>query len=277
MTVGASITPDADESARELTRALRAHIPFYFIKLGDAAVECINGYKSHTCDGELYTPELSEALLSTWDTLGKYSRDYGTRLFVGDWQSASFSGPNDKSRYSQEYARLMERVPTAVRLHFECLLLMRDTPELLDFYRAVRNSPKRKLLVGPSSWAPVAELLACNFLALPVMPRLLTIRKQLTYELLSQDFDILLYGAGMAGHVSVIDCWKQHPERTYINLGSALDPATSRGKTRRQQMEPNHARMFLDRLKPRVTPVFRDWCSAGHQKGQRGCALCEDL
>jgi hypothetical protein len=239
------LTPDADASAKILTNALKSRDPFWFIKLGDAAVECVYGYGKGTCDGELYTAGLAEQLMSAWVCL----RDDCRRLYVGDWRTASFSGPDDKSRYAEEYAALtLHRGHRGAMLHFECLLLMRDTPELLGFYRAVHDDPRRKLLMGPSAWHECADLLRCEFLALPIMPNLIDIAPWIASELERRDFDVMLYGAGMAGHVAVIDCWRTHPGRTYINLGSALDPATVRGRTRRQQMGCVDARAFLGRL-----------------------------
>lgn len=244
-----------DQSAATLAASLSARLPFYFIKLGDAAVEIMNGYGKATCDGELYTEDLRRGLRAAWNALGKMSGS-GSVLYVGDWSTASFSGAKDKSRYASEYDGMMAG-SRGVFLHFECLLLMRESPELLGFYRAVRDDPRRKLLLGPVAWAPMARLLGCDFLGLPVMPNLYDIHTQIAAELKSRDFEVLLYGAGTAGHVSVIDCWIEHPGRTYINLGSALDPATSMGRTRKQQIAPNRAKAFLAQIECRVTTTGR--------------------
>ncbi len=293
--------PNEDKSAATLAAMLRAKMPFYFIKLGDAACELIyhgvrrevgmKGAGTQTCDGEKYTDDLAKALLASWMKLGAAD----VNLFVGDWQTASFTSADDKSRYANEYTHLMSCAPTAVRLHFECLLLMRETPELLDFYEAVRSDKRRKLLMGPIAWRPLADLLSCEFIGLPVMPNLFDIVPQIGAELKSMNFDVLLYGAGTAGHIAVIDCWQEHPTRTYINLGSALDPACSRGRTRKQQIAPNRAKAFLEQLVPLACDVVPGWgnkfdeantrarqqdggrCTNGHARGQRGCSLCEDL
>lgn len=238
------MTPNEDQSAAALTAALYAHTPFYFIKHGDAFVECINGVGGASCDGEVYSAALSDALLASWITLS----GSGARLYVGDWRTASFSGPEDKSRYAAEYAKLMSYAADPRWLHFECLLLMRESPELLGFYRAVRRDGRRKLLLGPAMWSPLADLLRCGFLATPMMPNMVDIAPRIAEELKRTDFDVLLYGAGMAGHVAVVDCWAAHPARTYINLGSALDPACSRVRSRRQQIAPDRAAAFLARL-----------------------------
>ncbi len=237
------MTPGSDESALVLTRDTEARVPFYFIKLGDGAIECVNGYGKGTCDGEKYTPALAAELTRALKTLGMHHR-----LYVGDWMTAAFESHTERTRYAAEYGKLMSHVTVHRWLSFDCLLLMRESAELLGFYRSVRNDARRKLLLGPSAWEPVARLLECNFLGLPVMHNLLDLVPQITDELIRQDFDVLLYGAGLAGHVSVIDCWTKHPDRTYVNVGSAFDPATARGRSRTQQISTHRAKAFLDKV-----------------------------
>ena len=68
-----------------------------------------------------------------------------------------------------------------------------------------------------------------------------------SHELRREPFDVLLYGAGMAGNIPAISNWVVYPERTFINLGSALDPLF-RGKSRRQQISPERARVMFREL-----------------------------
>ncbi len=234
-------TPDADESAAMLMRDIESRTPFYFIKLGDGAIECVNGYGTGTCDGEQYTPKLGAALMTSWKRLGTHDR-----LYVGDWMTAAFDERTEWTRYAAEYGDLMAHASSPRLIMFDALLLMRETAALLGFYRAVRNDARHKLLLGPVAWQPLADLLRCEFLALPMMPNLIDIAPQIAAELKRRGFDILLYGAGLAGHVAVIDCWLAHPTRTYVNVGSALDPACSRGRTRTQQLAPHRAKSFLE-------------------------------
>ncbi len=245
--------PDADESASILAREISARTPFFFIKLGDGAIECVNGYGEGTCDGERYTPALASELTRAWRLLGAHAN-----LYVGDWMTAAFDARTERTRYAGEYEALMSHAVDPKWLRFDALLLMRETDALLGFWRAVREDPRRKLLLGPASWFPLAELLRCDFLALPMMPNLVDIAPQITKELARQSFDVLLYGAGIGGHVAVVDCWSAHPGRTYVNIGSALDPACSRGRTRSQQLAPASAKAFLNRLLDEGSPVRRE-------------------
>ena len=167
-------------------------------------------------------------------------------VYVGDWLSASFDATSIYARYEQHYAELIgDGKPTF--LHFESLLLMRESQALLDFYRTVKADTRRKLYMGPAANAAAAKMLGAEHLVTP-MTGLFDECPRLTHELFSRDFDVLLYGAGMAGNIPAICCWEEFPERTYVNLGSALDPLFMGRKTRMQQILPLKARIFFRSL-----------------------------
>lgn len=221
-----------DESAAELTRMIREKEPFFFVRYGDGALECIHRKKSQTCDGEVYSIELGEALLSCWNSL--LSSD---RACVGDWLSASFN-PGD-NRYEDWYRELVGTFAPRW-FHFESLLFMRESEELVDFYRAVRKDERKKVLVGPAQIRPAAVALGAQFINVPMTSNLYQHRNVILDLLRWTKFDVVLYGAGMAGSVPMIRCWEEFPDRTYVNIGSALDPLF-RGRTRKQQLSKERA------------------------------------
>ena len=226
----ATQTPSADQSAAILTAKIRVQEPFFFVRYGDGALECMAGRKGSTCDQEQYSPELGAELAACWRALMKRPE----LVYVGDWQSASFEKHDQGSRYAEQYEAIFEGAePT--RLHFEALLLMRESAELVDFYRAVKQDTRRKLFMGPAWNAGAARMLEATHLVTP-MGDLWGQRNRLLNELQHFDFDVLLYGAGMAGNSPAIRCWEKYPERTYVNLGSAMDPLFH-GRTRRQQLD----------------------------------------
>jgi hypothetical protein len=239
-------TLSADESALFLAGKLRRQEPFSFWRFGDGFLECVAGKKGGTCDGEQYDPALAEKLWSCW--LSIVGQTNGAPAYLGDWRSASFAGARDPARYSDQYAAMIEDagLESWQFLHFEALLLMRETPALIDFYRAVKEDKRRKLFMGPLSNSGVASLLGASCLATPLTGVHLDV-DELTLYLLTSDFDILLFGAGMAGNIPAVRCWEQHPERTYINLGSALDPL-GRGTSRKQQISPERARHLFGQI-----------------------------
>jgi SAM-dependent methyltransferase len=234
-------TLSAEDSASFLAGKLRREEPFSFFRFGDGLLECLSGKKGGTCDGEAYTPELGRELRDMLDSL--LEPITWAPVYLGDWMSAGFDGATEWTRYGQQYAELVGSTKPNW-LHFEALLLMRESEALIDFYRAVRADPRRKLFMGPAGNSQAAELLGADCLVTPMAN--LDV-EGLTKELLISDFEVLLFGAGMAGNIPVVKCWEQHPERTYISLGSALDPL-GRGKTRKYQMTPRQAQVMFRKV-----------------------------
>lgn len=228
-----------------LAARIRARKPLFFIRYGDGALECIYRQKGMTCDLEPYSAELGEALLDAWNTLVVFDRS--GLVWIGDWLSASFDSASDHSRYADLYSALLGEDEGHLQyLHFEALLLMRESEALLDFYRAVKADSRRKLYMGPAENAQAAAMLGAEHLVTPMFGLFHQVDR-LTDLLCASDFDVLLYGAGMAGNIPAIRCWERFPERTYVNLGSALDPL-GRGRSRRQQLSPARAKALLQEL-----------------------------
>lgn len=228
-------TPTADESAWILIDHLKRREPFFFIRYGDGALECIYEFapglpteKSRTCDGELYSRELSLSLLDAWARLETAE----TTVFAGDWQSASFGGKSGNNPELDKWTALTFGVPFRF-IHFETLLLMRNTDALVEFYRTVRADKRRKVYVGPHEAA--ARFLVARHVKTPMIPDLIRYTATLVEEIESEPFDVCLYGAGMAGNVAAVESWSLDRSRTYISLGSALDPLFGR-PSRSQQL-----------------------------------------
>ena len=239
MSVKQRTTRDADESAQFLTEKIRNKLPFLFIRYGDGALECINGLgKLRTCDGELYTDKLGADLQWAWDlVIGQ------PRVYIGDWYSAEFG--NDRSTvYAEQYERLIGGREAEVWLDFAALLLHRRSEALAYFYRAVRDDDRAKVLMGPAEMAPAARMLNATHVPTVMSPYLHEHTERMVGTLSNLDFSVLLYGAGMAGNVAAVRMWQKFRNRTYINIGSALDPLF-RGRTRTQQLDKFTARELL--------------------------------
>ena len=234
----------ADESAVYLAQKLRASEPFFFVRYGDGAIECMTGKHGETCDHEPYGPSLGTELQKAWRALMCGCCTYPPVL-VGDWLSASFDEKSHHARYEKEYDALVS-MGAPDFLHFEALLLMRESEELVDFYRAVKEDSRRKVFMGPAECAGAAAMLGAEHLVTP-MRDLFSHADRLTYELQRKSWEVLLYGAGMAGNIPAIRSWVRYPERTYISLGSAMDPLF-RGKTRWQQITQQRARILFREL-----------------------------
>ncbi len=239
------ITPTADQSAEILTDHLKRRIPFFFIRYGDGALECIYGrdVKRQTCDGEVYSEDLAAALLDAWKRLTAGT----SAVFAGDWQAASFGNGSGNNRELELWEALTAGVPFEW-LHPEALLLMRESAALVDFYRAVKADRRRKVYMGPEKNAAAARFLGAFHLVTPMVPDLICKRAELLAGLDAFEPDVVLFGAGMAGNVVAVEQWGRRPEGTYISIGSALDPLFSEKSRAQQLSERILKRMFRGML-----------------------------
>jgi len=240
----------ADESCAVLTQAIKDQRPFSFWRFGDGYIECVQKRQGRTCDQEEYTPHLHMDLAKrVGDVVWRIEYEGDPVTYIGDWRSASFTGPHDPSRYEHDYERLIaheiDRKLNEHRwLHFESLLFMRESRALADFYRAVRADRRSKLYLGPVANEAAAGWLGAEFMPVPMhdLHRHVASFREM---LIASDFEVLLWGAGLAGVIPVVDCWNARYERTYIHLGSALDPLFGRPKSRKQQLSKEQCwRMF---------------------------------
>jgi hypothetical protein len=212
---------------------------FLFIRYGDGAIECMRRKGGQTADGEVYTDELAADLTRTWIRACSTGRD---RTFIGDWMSAEFR-PEDK-RYEKEWQglRAIAESQKCGILHFEALLFhRRQADNLMAFYRAVQDDKRPKLLVAPAEMARAAHYLGCSHLITPAA----NLHAQVDWieeELRIRRYDVCLYGAGMAVHIPVVKVWKDFPQKTFVNIGSSLDPVCRPKRTRTHQIDTALAR-----------------------------------
>lgn len=238
------MTPSADASAIILTERIRSHQPTLFLRFGDGAVECIHGPSNpkfnHTCDGEVYSPALGAYLRLALRAVNGGDTE---NVFFGDWRTAE--SPGSKPQRILEWECLI-RPNTRKLLHFEALLLMRVSEALLDFYRAVRADRRRKLFVGPACNHGAARMLQADHLVVPDRD-LFASTPWIRTQLDRLDPQLVLFGAGMAGNGPVIGHWSEHQDRSYIALGSAMDPLF-KGRTRSNQIRQDQAQKLFKEM-----------------------------
>lgn len=220
-----------------MTYLLASGKPFSYWRFGDGALETIYNRLGQSCDGERYRQDMGADILRAIGDLQQAPGD--TLVYFGDWASAvNGSAP----KYVDVWRELV-KVPPDRLLHFEAVLLNRRTTELLDFYKAVKVDPRRKLIVGAEFNRPAGAMLGADYLAVPFVDLYQCI-EHVAARIRAVHYDVLLFGAGLAGVIPIVDEWRRHPERTYIHMGSAFDPLF-KGRTRSGQLSTYQARAFL--------------------------------
>lgn len=230
----------SNDGARIIARRIRERRPTFYVRIGDGAVECILGRSRapHTCDRELYTPELGKQLKHAIELL----KSGGNDVLWGDWRHAN---GGSHPTYVEEWWNLIDGEHRLL-VDYEALLLMReDDDALVEAYSEIRWSyPGRKLYIGRDA-PQAAQMLDCRFIHMQMVPEIDIGKLQ---ELIGRhDPDMVLFGAGMGGLVAVVNYWAQHRDVTCIHLGSALDPLYH-PLTRAGQLSQAKARKLMERI-----------------------------
>jgi hypothetical protein len=226
----------ADQGAATLAGYLRQRRPFFFARIGDGAIECLQGRKGQTCDGERYSLELAAELRKAIDALKS-----GGAIF-GDWRTAV---AGSEPKYVPEWEKLIEPAGREL-LNYESLLLMRQSEPLVDFYRAARNDSRKKMYIGRDAVEAVATL-DCRRGIVTSMKLDLEGTRLLIEDIRWESPSVILFGAGMAGLIAVVKYWQENPGVTCIHLGSALDPLFRQSRQRQLPMKVARA-MFKELL-----------------------------
>lgn len=232
---------NADMGARTLAWRIREQKPFFFVRIGDGAIECIrgSGRAGHTCDGEEYNRALAGKLAASISTL----RAGGDTVIWGDWRTATAgSAPT----YTDEWAKMVD-APNRLRIDYESLLLMRESAALVEFYKSVRNDSRSKLYIGRDALA-AGDLLRCKSVFLTPMGMGWREHYHMLKALSAIRPKVVLFGAGMVGLTAVVDYWQGHADVTCIHLGSALDPLYQPRATRAGQLSKEQATNLMEAI-----------------------------
>lgn len=244
------MTPNQDQSAVILTEALRSGEPFCYSKWGDGGIECLHQINKfdRTCDGELAWSDDDQAAVARagWRTMRQAAARY--TVYLGDWMTASDFGPNNEQKHESEYYSMLAGA-NFIKLHYECLLLMRLTPALLDFYRAVKEDRRKKVLVT-SSIVGAAMMLDADLIRIPCPQEYgndtsVSIARRVVDQIQDSGAEVVLFAAGGVTQYAQSFLFDEGQSNlTSITLGSGLDPLFL-GRTRSVQIEMRAARDYF--------------------------------
>lgn len=206
---------DATNPLYVLTKKIKNNENFSFIKMGDGEILAMSGVSGSNCDGQKYTKELAKALKSAYKKIGKIDN-----VLITKWKL----GMN------------IERVAFEKELGIKCeadhdLLLNRidgPTPYHFNFWKAIKDSDRRKIFVGPARLKGVINFLSVDeFVEIPQKDAF-SFKPNISVS----DNDIVLFSAGLASKVWISEIISD--KITCIDCGSAFDPIFI-GRTRTKQ------------------------------------------
>jgi hypothetical protein len=212
---------------RLFTEFLRNNLPFAYTKLGDGELLCMNGHQGTNSDGHHYTADLAEELRKAFTIL--FSRD---DCYIGKW--------------TEPWCELIDNYPPPRHWVEFNLLNPNDhpTPEILEFYAALKHLGKNKVYIGPEVNAPVAKMLEAEHLVIPLI-NCWQVQRETEKQLAEMQPEVLITTCGMAAKPLIADAIQRGI--TCVDVGTFLDPVAGR-QTRARQMSPDDARKFFKEL-----------------------------
>jgi len=232
--------PDAVALLTRFSAWIETAQPFAFSKWGDGELSFIGSAPVPNVDGQEYSVGLSNALRHAFTFMCEHPYSY-----IAKWEKR-FSDVRDLLVHTWQYRP---------NYTFYDALLLREgalTPELLQFYRTLRDTRRPKVFVGPTKLAGVADLLRTDA-QITVPPRnaagdFVRLDHELRDHVRAwREPGIVLFSAGMLSKLLIHELLRFHPDATCLDLGSAFDPAFI-GQTRSGQPTQAEAQDFIAEL-----------------------------
>lgn len=182
---------------------------FSFVKFGDGEFNCMTGVNGLNCDGHKYSPALSKKLHIAWEHLIKYDN-----IYIGEW--------------TMNYTQLRKKLAKKHKINyinFEILLTRKLYPEKYEFFKSVKNSPRKKIFIGPERLSNVMRFLNVNkMITIPLTNAFNVYDKILNKALEEQENNaIYIFASGMMTKPLISDLLKQNPCITCLDVGSGFD------------------------------------------------------
>jgi len=229
----------ADASAALLTSLLHARSAFIYARIGDGDIYCAfslppygDGSGENT-NGERAQPWLGERVRGSIRTIARLPMP----VYFGDYLSRAPGGEGLDERWSEMLDWLHKRP----MIHVEALLIHRRSLQLAQFYRDLAKDDRPKVYVSAERMTSAALALGADHLVIPESNAYEQTRS-IAERIRNSSWEIVLYSAGYATKPIMAAAWS--PERTQIDLGSALDPVYV-GATRTGQLSKHDAGEFF--------------------------------
>tara|TARA_B100000886_G_scaffold322625_1_gene265772 strand:+ start:138 stop:1055 length:918 start_codon:yes stop_codon:yes gene_type:complete len=190
---------------------------FTFVKYGDGELICMIGGKGENCDYHPYSEKLKDELIKSFSNLFQNFDD----VYLAEWEDnliktrEEFISSND---FHPKYA------------DYECFLTLDSNlkdRKLLDFYKLLKNSERKKVFIGPKKLTNVKGMLNIDeFINVPI------INAYSEYESVINELknigvekdNIYILCCSMMSCVVCSDLKKLNSEITILDIGSGFDP-----------------------------------------------------
>ena len=229
---------------------------FAFIKFGDGEFFCMMGANGSNCDQHPYTLDLQKKLINAWNY---YCDNKQHDVYIAEWadQPGSFGMPqnilpqkNINNPVFVFYKQITENKNLNFKLvNFEILLQNTLTQQKYNFYKAIKNSKRKKIFIGPERLFPVQKFLNVDIhIQVPLINTFSKYNEILLHcKQASTENAIYIFSSGMPTKALIFELLKEIKNITCLDVGSGFD-ALFVGGTREGQLDKTIVTSFYKDL-----------------------------
>lgn len=207
------------------TEKIKNNENFSFVKLGDGEIDCMIGRNGTNCDNHNYSNELAEKLKESFIELSKQG------ALFGDWFNSNPPRNQRDVENINYYSNFINSNNLTIKLvrPFEVLLtgwgnLSNDN--LLNFYKVVKETKRRKIYVGPKVMEGVNKMLNTDYFVEIPKTNAFDDRDRILSEIKNTliDDSIIILTVGLMSPYISSEILKTNKNVTILDVGSGLDP-----------------------------------------------------
>ena len=214
-----------DSLIARMTHLVTCGMPFFHPRFGDGEFLSMTGRRGTNCDGHGYFRDtLGLQLRRVLMEISRYAECADvSNLFVGGWLDW-------RARSYLDSERISGKIPWCSTGAFQFGLADLFT---LDFLSAVKVSPAKKIIVGPSHLKCLGDGLGATLIEVPVHNCWLDfdrVHYECSRELCpGANF---LYAAGMMSEILAWEMWKTDRSTTHVDVGNVMTAIAGAENTR---------------------------------------------
>jgi hypothetical protein len=212
-------------TTEEVAQRIENNQQIVFVKYGDGEINCMIGVQGHNCDGDPYTPSLSQGLIMS---LCFYIQN--PQFFVGRWH-----GEEGIARMNTLLGHFNIGQPTWADYH----LVMNDDnffnkSEMFHLIQSIQNTKRKKIIISNQRNIRMKELLhADTYIVVPENNWFKDFNSYFQLVLKELTPDCLVFtSAGQGSKVLIAQLLTNVPTISCIDFGSSLDLLCSKYNSR---------------------------------------------
>ncbi len=216
---------------------------FTFVKYGDGELLCMLGAKGENCDFHPYTPRLGELLKESFGRLLAFND-----VYLADWKDNLIDVRDMFIKSNKLNPRFAD---------YDCFLTVHENiknNKLLNFYKLIKDSKKKKIFIGPNHLFQIKEMLNIDKLIEVPSANAFSEYDRIISELKEdvKNDTIYIFCCSMMSCVLCNDLKLINNNITLLDIGSGFDPIFSDKSRPKQPSRENCHRYYLSILPKKV-------------------------